>query len=100
MDFITSEMFLTFAGCLTIVAILTQVFKSLPGFNKINPTWIVLLFSTIVGVIRIIFMKDYSAEGILIGILNIFAIYLGAIGGYETTKQIGKGINNQKKSIK
>ena len=29
-------------------------------------------------------------QGITMGVLNILAIYLGAIGGYETVKQITK----------
>lgn len=88
LDFITMEMFLSFAGCLAVVAILTQSVKSLPGLNKVNSLWSTFIVAILVGVIRMIFMADFSVQGIVIGILNIFAIYLGAIGGYETIKQI------------
>ena len=90
MEFITSDMFLTFAGCLAIVALVTQVIKSLPPLDKINTLWTTFGVSILVGVIRLILIGDFTAQGITMGLLNILAIYLGAIGGYETVKQITK----------
>ena len=90
MEFITSDMFLTFAGCLAIVALVTQVIKSLPPLNKINTLWSTFGVSILVGVIRLFLIGDFTAQGITMGLLNILAIYLGAIGGYETVKQITK----------
>lgn len=90
MEFITSDMFLTFAGCLAIVALVTQVIKSLPPLDKINTLWTTFGVSILVGVIRLFLIGDFSAQGITMGVLNILAIYLGAIGGYETVKQITK----------
>lgn len=90
MEFITSDMFLTFAGCLAIVALITQVIKSLPPLDKINTLWTTFGISILVGVIRLFLIGDFSAQGITMGVLNILAIYLGAIGGYETVKQITK----------
>jgi hypothetical protein len=90
MEFITSDMFLTFAGCLAIVALVTQVIKSLPPLDKINTLWTTFGVSILVGVIRLFLIGDFTAQGITMGVLNILAIYLGAIGGYETVKQITK----------
>ena len=90
MEFITSDMFLTFAGCLAIVALVTQVIKSLPPLDKINTLWTTFGVSILVGVIRLFLIGDFTAQAITMGILNILAIYLGAIGGYETVKQITK----------
>ena len=90
MEFITSDMFLTFAGCLAIVALVTQVIKSLPPLDKINTLWSTFGLSILVGVIRLFLIGDFTAQGITMGLLNILAIYLGAIGGYETVKQITK----------
>ena len=90
MEFITSDMFLTFAGCLAIVALITQVIKSLPPLDKINTLWTTFGVSILVGVIRLFLIGDFTAQGIIMGVLNILAIYLGAIGGYETVKQITK----------
>ena len=90
MEFITSDMFLTLAGCLAIVALVTQVIKSLPPLDKINTLWSTFGISILVGVIRLFLIGDFTAQGITMGLLNILAIYLGAIGGYETVKQITK----------
>lgn len=90
MEFITSDMFLTFAGCLAIVALVTQVIKSLPPLDKINTLWTTFGVSILVGVIRLFLIGDFTTQGIVMGVLNILAIYLGAIGGYETVKQITK----------
>ena len=90
MEFITSDMFLTFAGCLAIVALVTQVIKSLPPLDKINTLWTTFGVSILIGVIRLFLIGDFTAQGITMGLLNILAIYLGAIGGYETVKQITK----------
>lgn len=90
LDFITTEMFLSFLGCLTIVSIITQALKSVPGFDKINPLWFTLGASIVVSILRVIVIGSYTTESIILGILNMFAIYLGAIGGYETVKHIFK----------
>ena len=92
MDFISVDMFLTFAGCLGIVALITQVVKTLPGLNKLNPAWCALIVSAFVGTVRICIIGDFTATGIVVGILNIIAIYLGAIGGYETSKQVAQAV--------
>lgn len=88
MEFITVDMFVSFIGCLGIVALITQVIKTLPGLDKINSAWSALIVSAFVGIVRLLVIGDFSATGITLGILNIFAIYLGSIGGYETVKQI------------
>lgn len=95
MDFITSDMFLSFLGCLTIVAIITQAVKNIPGADKINPLWITLIASILVSFLRVVFIDSYTMQDILLGILNTFAIYLGAIGGYETIKQFAQAVKNK-----
>jgi len=96
MDFITSDMFLSFLGCLTIVAIITQAVKNIPGAEKINPLWITLVASILVSFLRVVFIGSYTIQDILLGILNTFAIYLGAIGGYETVKQFVQAAKGEK----
>ena len=97
MDFITSDMFLSLVGCLVIVATLTQAIKGLPGLNKINSAWSAFICSALVGGFRIFLVGDFTATGIVIGILNIFVIYLGAVGGYETIKQVTQHFTENKK---
>lgn len=96
MEFITSDMFLSFAGCLAIVAIITQGIKQLPPFDKINTLWTTFIISLIVGVIRLFMVADFSSTGIVLGIVNVFTIFLGAIGGYETVKQISEFFKTKK----
>lgn len=89
MEFITLDMLLSLAGCVAIVAIVTQSLKHY--FTKINAIWLNLIVSVIIGVIRIFVVKDLSATGIITGVLNIFVIMLAAGGGYDTIKTITKG---------
>lgn len=93
LDFITTEMFLSFLGCLTIVSIITEAVKHIPKMDKINPLWITLVSSIFVSILRVVILNSYTLQDILLGILNTFAIYLGAIGGYETVKHIIKKEN-------
>lgn len=86
MEFITLDMLLSLAGCVAIVAIITQALKHY--FTKINALWLNLIVSVIIGIIRIFVVKDLSTTGIITGILNIFVIMLAAGGGYDTIKTI------------
>ena len=96
LDFITTDMFLSFLGCLTIVSIITQAIKSIPSAEKINPLWYTLIASILVSALRVITINSYTPQDIILGILNTFAIYLGAIGGYETIKQVSQKIKGEK----
>ena len=89
MEFITLDMLLSLAGCVAIVAIITQSLKHY--FTKINALWLNVIVSVIIGIIRIFVVKDLSATGIITGLLNIFVIMLAAGGGYDTIKTITKG---------
>jgi hypothetical protein len=89
MEFITLDMLLSLAGCVAIVAIVTEALKRY--FTKINALWLNFVCSIIIGVIRIYFLHDFTATGIVTGILNIFVIMLAAGGGYDTVKAVVKG---------
>lgn len=89
MEFITIDMFLSLAGCVLIVALITEALKKY--FNKINALWLNLICSVIVGILRIIVINDFSFNAILTGILNIFVIMFAAGGSYDTAKKIFKG---------
>lgn len=87
MDFITLDMFLSLAGCVAIVSILTQALKK---YVDVNPLKINLVFSLLVGLIRIIIIGDFTLEGIVLGLLNVFVIMLAAGGTYDTAKMLIK----------
>ena len=81
-DFVSIEILGTMAGCSFIITLLTQVFKKfLP--EKIDTKWLALLFSVIVGVLRIFYVGQLDFAGIVSGVLNIFVLLASAIGIYE-----------------
>ncbi len=83
--FISKDMFLSLTGCITLVCLIVQIVK---GYIPVNPIWINLTVSAVITVIRIVFVGDFSAEGIVLGILNIVPILLGATGCYEVGKSV------------
>lgn len=90
MDFITMDMFATVAGCSAIITILTQVFKKyLP--ENIDSKWLALIFSVIIGVVRIFYIGQFDYSGIVTGIVNIFVLLGVSIGLYE----IGDSVMNK-----
>lgn len=81
-DFITIEMLGTLVGCSAIVTLLTQVLKKyIP--ETVDTKWLALLFSVIVGVLRIFYMSDFTYAGIVTGIINIFVLLAVSVGIYE-----------------
>ena len=91
-EFINIEMLSTIAGCSVIITLLTQVFKRyLP--EKVDTKWLALIFSVIIGILRIIYIREFNFEYITSGVLNIFVLLATSVGVYEVGKSIG-GDNN------
>lgn len=86
MEFISLDMLLSLAGCVAVVAIVTEALKKY--FTKLNPLWLNFIMSVIVGAIRIFVVNNFTATGIVEGILNIFVIMLAAGGSYDTIKSL------------
>ena len=81
-EFISIEILSTIAGCSAIITLLTQVFKQyLP--EKFDTKWLALIFSVIIGGLRIIYVGQYDFTGIVSGIINIFVLLGVSIGIYE-----------------
>lgn len=81
-DFVSIEILGTITGCSLIITLLTQVFKNyLP--EKVNTKWLALIFSIIIGGLRIAYMGQYDFAGIVSGVFNIFVLLSTAIGIYE-----------------
>ena len=101
MDLITLDMFLTLAGCIAVVGIITEACKFIPGVRKVPSLWVNFILSCIVGVIRIFVVGDLTSSGIITGILNIFVILTATSGTYEvfsrSINSIHKSINKSKK---
>lgn len=81
-DFITIEMLGTLVGCSLIVSLLTQVLKKyIP--ETVDTKWLALLFSVIVGVLRIFYIANFTYAGIVAGIINVFVLLAVSVGIYE-----------------
>ena len=81
-EFVSIEILGTIAGCSAIITLLTQVFKKyLP--EKFDTKWLALIFSFIIGGLRIVYIGQYDFAGIVSGIINIFILLSVAIGIYE-----------------
>ena len=81
-EFVSIEILGTIAGCSAIITLLTQVFKKyLP--EQFDTKWLALIFSIIIGVLRIIYVGQFDFAGIVSGIINIFVLLGVSIGLYE-----------------
>ena len=89
-EFVSIEILGTIAGCSAVITLLTQVFKKfLP--EKFDTKWLALIFSVIIGGLRIIYIGQYDFAGIVSGIINTFVLLGVAIGIYE----IGTSVANK-----
>ena len=98
-EFVSIEVLSTIAGCSVIITLLTQIFKQyLP--EKFDTKWLALIFSVIIGGLRIIYIGQYDFAGIVSGIINIFVLLGVSIGIYEVgtsvVNKITGGSNNAK----
>lgn len=95
--FVTLDMFLSFAFCVTAVTVLVQLIKK--KVTKID-TWIILLVvSTAVMAINFVVKEDFSWKGILTAIVNIIVVAIASSGSYEgivATYKAIKGKANKK----
>ena len=81
-EFVSIEILGTIAGCSAIITLLTQVFKKyLP--EKLDTKWLALIFSIIIGELRIIYVGQFDFAGIVSGIINIFVLLGVSVGLYE-----------------
>lgn len=89
-EFISIDILATIGGCSLLITLLTQIFKKyIP--DKIDTKWLALVFSIIVGVLRIVYIGQFDFAGIVSGILNIFVLLGTSIGLYEVGKDLLKG---------
>lgn len=99
-EFISIEVLGTIAGCSAIITLLTQVLKKyLP--ENLDTKWLALIFSIVIGTLRMIYVGQFDFAGITSGIINIFILLSVAIGIYEigdaTTNKITELLGGTKK---
>ena len=97
--FANADVLSTMAGCSVIITLLTQVFKKyLP--EKVDTKWLALVFSIVIGILRIIYVGQYDFNGIVAGIFNIVVLLATAIGVYEIGDTAKTEIKNMMKGEK
>lgn len=95
-EFISIDILGTIAGCSAIITLLTQVFKQyLP--EKLDTKWLALVFSIIIGVLRIVYIGQFDFNGIVSGIINVFVLLAVAIGIYEVGTSVVNKITGGKR---
>ena len=86
-EFVSIEVLSTIAGCSAVITLLTEIFKKyLP--ETVDTKWLALVFSVIVGVLRIIYVGQFGFAGIVAGIFNIFILLGVSVGLYEVGTSI------------
>ena len=98
-EFVSIEILGTIAGCSMIITLLTQVFKKyLP--ENFDTKWLALIFSIIIGVLRIVYVGQFDFAGIVSGVINIFVLLGVSVGIYEVgasvINKITGGTKNEK----
>ena len=98
-EFVSIEVLGTIAGCSALITLFTQVFKRyLP--EKFDTKWLALIFSIIIGGLRIIYVGQYDFAGIVSGIINIFVLLGVSIGIYEIGSSIANKISGGSGNVK
>lgn len=98
-EFISIEILGTIAGCSAVITLLTQVFKKfLP--EKFDTKWLALIFSVIIGGLRIIYVGQYDFAGIVSGIINTFVLLGVAVGIYEIGTSVVNKITGGSDNVK
>ncbi len=98
-EFVSIEILGTIAGCSAVITLFTQVFKKfLP--EKFDTKWLALIFSIIIGGLRIIYVGQYDFAGIASGIINIFVLLGVAVGIYEIGTSVVNKITGGSDNVK
>ena len=81
-EFFTWDFIATFTGMVAFVTLVTQVVKY---YINIDPKWITLA-AAILGqaAVQVFYLKDYSAQGIVMALINVFVVVAGSVGAFET----------------
>lgn len=82
--FVTLDMFLNFAFCVSVVAVLVELIKK--KVTKVD-TWIILLLTSLcVMAIHFVVKADFTWQGILTSLVNVVVVAISASGSYEGIK--------------
>lgn len=94
-EFFTTEMLLTFTGQVLFVTVATQVVKK---YINVDPKWLSLGFSLVAAAVaQLVILKDFSAVGLSMAVINVFMVLSASIASYESiVKPVARGIEAEK----
>lgn len=81
-EFFTWDFIATYAGMVVFVTLVTQTVKR---YVNADPKW-VSLAAAIFGqvAVQIFYVKDFSPQGMIMALINVFVVLTGAVGSFET----------------
>ena len=81
-EFFTWNFIATYAGMVVFVTLATQTVKR---YVNADPKWVALV-AAIFGqaAVQIFYVQDFSAQGMIMALINVFVVLTGAIGSFET----------------
>ena len=94
MEFYTWDSLYTFSGAMFVVAVFTQITKSIPGISKIpTQVWSYIL-ALIVLICARLFGEGLDVGSACLSCINAALVSLASNGGYEALERLRTGIKN------
>ena len=82
MDYFSWEFLVTYSGMTAFVAACTQIVKRF--LPKTDPKWVALVCAVIgQAAVQLLYVKDFTAGGIVMALFNVAAVLCGSVGAYE-----------------
>lgn len=83
MEYFTWEYLATYGGMTALVTSATQLIKRY--IPNCDPKWIALVAAVLgQAAVQVFYLKDWSAGGLIMAVINAVCVLLGAVGAYET----------------
>lgn len=82
-EFITPAKLSGLTECAALTCGITEALKA---FISINPVLICFLCAVFVSLARLTIINEWNRKTIILGLINVFPIYLTASGAYDTLK--------------
>jgi hypothetical protein len=93
-DFVTWDVFGTYAGAVTMTTIITQFLKKIPGVDKCNAQLLAFVVAVLLLVFTAIFNGSLEVEAIVMALINAIVVALASNGAYDVIHDSGKEVKN------
>ena len=82
-DFVTWDVFGTYAGAVTMTTIITQFLKKIPGIEKCNAQLLSFIVAVLLLVSTAVFNGSIEVEAIVMALINSVVVSLASNGAYD-----------------